>query len=297
VIAAAAQAGKFEFWPKGGAKEWLGFFAAWLTLAVGSIPQQDVFQRVTSARNEKTAIRGTLLGGVIYFCFTFVPIFIVYAGLMIEPSLGKLLDAEDARRMQQILPTFILTHTPMWSQILFFGALLSAILSTASGALLAPTALCTENVIRPFFPRMGDRQFLLLLRTVLVTFALAALIFALNSRSTMYDMVQNAYKVTLVGALVPLAAGIYWKRSNMPGAILSIVFGLFAWLVAEFTAPEAMVPPQLVGLVAAIFGMAMGTYAAQRLPPQHAGHGEHAVGHAHGAGHTHAAGHAHAKEP
>ena len=204
-----------------------------LTLAVGSIPQQDVFQRVTSARNEKTAIRGTLLGGVIYFCFTFVPIFIVYAGLMIEPSLGKLLDAEDARRMQQILPRFILEHTPMWSQILFFGALLSAILSTASGALLAPTALCTENVIRPFFPRMGDRQFLLLLRTVLVTFALAALIFALNSKSTMYDMVQNAYKVTLVGALIPLAAGIYWKRANMPGAILSIVFGLFAWLVAE----------------------------------------------------------------
>ena len=184
----------------------------------------------------------------------------------------------------------------MWSQILFFGALLSAILSTASGALLAPTALCTENVIRPFFPRMGDRQFLLLLRTMLVTFALAALIFALNSRSTMYDMVQNAYKVTLVGALVPLAAGIYWKRSNMPGAILSIVFGLFAWLVAEFTAPQATVPPQLVGLVAAIFGMVMGTYAARRLPPQHAGHGAHAAGHAHGAAPSHAAGHAHAKE-
>ncbi len=297
VIAAAAQAGKFEFWPKGGAREWLGFIAAWLTLAVGSIPQQDVFQRVTSARNEKTAVRGTLLGGVIYFCFTFVPIFIVYAGIMIEPSLGKLLDADDAREMQQILPRLILEHTPMWSQILFFGALLSAILSTASGALLAPTALCTENVIRPFVPRMSDRQFLLLLRTVLVIFALAALTFALNSKSTMYDMVQNAYKVTLVGALVPLAAGIYWKRSNLPGALLSIVFGLFAWLVAEFTAPEATVPPQLVGLAAAIFGMVMGTYAARRLPPRHPGHGVHAPGHGRPAGQVHAAGRANAKGP
>src|SRR5439155_1614557 len=79
---------------------------------------------------------------------------------------------------------------------------------------IAPTALCTENIIKQFYPRMTDRQFLLTLRIVLVTFSLAALLFALNSRSTMYDMVQSAYKVTLVGAFVPLAAGIFWKRAN-----------------------------------------------------------------------------------
>jgi hypothetical protein len=54
VIAAASEAGKFDFFPKGGAKEWLAFLAAWMTLAIGSIPQQDVFQRVTSAKDEKT---------------------------------------------------------------------------------------------------------------------------------------------------------------------------------------------------------------------------------------------------
>ena len=86
VIAAAAEAGKFEFWPKGGAKEWLAFAAAFLTLAIGSIPQQDVFQRVTSAKDENTAVSGTLIGGLVYFCFAFVPIFIAYAAMLIEPS-------------------------------------------------------------------------------------------------------------------------------------------------------------------------------------------------------------------
>src|SRR5512134_93939 len=133
---------------------------------------------------------------------------------MIEPEYAKLFASEDAREIQRILPNLILERTPLWAQVVFFGALLSAILSTASGALLAPTALFTENVLRPFAPRMGDKQFMLLLRVVLVMFTLAALLFALNSRSTMYEMVQNAYKVTLVGALVPLAAGIYWKRAN-----------------------------------------------------------------------------------
>src|SRR5258706_9939452 len=229
VIAAAAEAGRFEFWPKAGTKEWLAFVTAFLTLAIGSIPQQDIFQRVTSAKDEKTAIRGTFLGGMVYFGFAFVPIYIVYAGLLIDPSLGKLLASEDAREMQQILPAFILGHTPMWIQVLFFGALLSAILSTASGAIIAPASLVTENIVKPRFPNMSDRRFLLTLRLVLVAFTVAALLFALQSKKTMYDMVQNAYTVTLVSAFVPLAAGIFWKRASNAGGIPSAGVGPPRW--------------------------------------------------------------------
>jgi solute:Na+ symporter, SSS family len=264
VIAAAAEAGKFEFWPKGGAKEWLSFVAIWMTLAIGSIPQQDVFQRVTSAKDEHTAVRGSLFGGLAYFCFAFVPIFIAYAALVIDPGYGALFANEDAREIQRILPNLILERTPTWAQVLFFGALLSAILSTASGALIAPTALFTENVVRPLGPKLGDRQFLLLLRVVLVLFTLAALLFALNSRSTMYEMVQNAYKVTLVSCIVPLAAGIYWKRATVPGAMLSVILGLVSWGIAELVAPEATVPPQLVGLGFSLLGMLLGSLVPRR---------------------------------
>ena len=264
VISAAVEAGKFEFWPKGGAKEWLWFLAAWMTLAVGSIPQQDVFQRVTSAKDERTAIRGSLFGGVLYFCFAFVPMFIAYSALVIDPDFAKLFANEDVREIQRILPNLILERTPMWAQVLFFGALLSAILSTASGALLAPTALFTENVVRPFAPRLGDKQFLLLLRIVLVLFTLAALLFALNSKSTMYDMVQNAYKVTLVSCIVPLAAGIYWKRANVVGAMFSVVLGLVSWGIAELTAPDATIPPQLIGLAFSLLGMFLGSLVPRK---------------------------------
>jgi SSS family solute:Na+ symporter len=277
VLAAASEAGKFEFWPKEGAKEWLAFLAAWMTLAIGSIPQQDVFQRVTSAKDEKTAVRGTLIGAGVYFCFAFVPLYIAYAALVIDPGYAKLFAAEDAREIQRILPDLILNKTPLWAQVLFFGALLSAILSTASGALIAPTSLFTENVIKPFVPNMSDRQFMLLLRVILVTFSLAALLFALNSKSTMYEMVQNAYKVTLVSCIVPLAAGIYWKRANIPGAILSVVFGLVSWTIAEWTTTDnTVIPAQLVGLGFSIVGMVLGSLVPQpaSAPATHP-HGKH----------------------
>ncbi len=264
VITAAAEAGKLEFWPKGGAREWLAFFTAWMTLALGSIPQQDVFQRVTSARDSGTAVKGTLIGGLVYFLFAFVPIFIAYSAVVIDPAVTGLLKSEDAREVQRILPELILNRTPIWAQVMFFGALLSAILSTASGALLAPTALFTENALKTFFPGMGERRFLILLRVVLVLFAMAALLFALNSRSTMYEMVQNAYKVTLVGAFVPLAAGVFWKRATTQGALFSVVLGIASWLLMEIFLANAAVPPQFAGLLVSVAGMVAGSLLPQR---------------------------------
>ncbi len=283
VIAAAADAGKFDFWPKGGTKEWLAFIGAWVTMAFGSIPQQDVFQRVTSAKDENTAVRGSLFGGIAYFLFAFVPIFIAYAAIVIDPEMQKLFASEDGREIQRILPELILNKTPLWAQVLFFGALLSAILSTASGALLAPAAIATENVLKPFAPRMSDRQFMMLVRVVLVTFTLAALLFALNSEKTMYEMVQSAYKVTLVSCIVPLSFGLFWKRANTTGALLSVILGLACWLGAEAVAADTAIPPQLIGLGASLFGMLAGSYIPRAHAPAHHGgtHGAHAAhGHA-----------------
>jgi Na+/proline symporter len=146
---------------------------------------------------------------------------------------------------------------------MFFGALLSAILSTASGALLAPTATFTENVLRPFVPHMSDRQFLLTLRIVLVTFTACALLFAVNSESTMYEMVQNAYNVTLTGAFIPLVAGAFWKRANTQGALLSAIMGVGTWLFFHNFAPDTLVPANLIGLAASAVFMLIGTM----LPP------------------------------
>ena len=279
VISQAAADGKFNFFPAADdSAAWWAMAGAFFAFAFGSIPQQDVFQRMTSAKDEKTAVRGTLIGAAVYFCFAFVPIFIAYAALVADPSLGGLFNSEDAREIQRVLPDLVLTKMPVWAQVLFFGALLSAILSTASGALLAPTAIFTENVLRPFVPHMGDRQFLLTLRLVLVTFTAGALLFALNSTSTMYEMVQNAYNVTLAGAFVPLLAGAYWKRATTQGALLSIIMGIGSWFAADMMAADAMVPPNLVGFFASAVFMVIGSLAPQVIA-NHRSH--HATAHAH----------------
>jgi Na+/proline symporter len=185
---------------------------------------------------------------------------------------APLLEAE-GNRFQEILPTLILGQTPLVAQIVFFGALLSAILSTASGALLAPTALFTENVLKRLYPHMSDRQFLFTLRLVLVIFTFAIASFALASEASIYQMVQNTYKITLVACIVPLAAGIFWRRATSQGALAAVVLGLASWIAMELLAADGVWPPQLVGLAASIVGMVAGSYAS-RAPHPHLAHEE-----------------------
>jgi Na+/proline symporter len=163
---------------------------------------------------------------------------------------------------QLILPSLILTHTPVWIQILFFGAVLSAIMSTASGTLLAPSVTFAENVARGFLPEMEDHKFLRFIRLCVLGFSGIVLAIALNSELSIFEMVENAYKITLVGAIVPLFAGLFWKRANEGAALLSISLGIGVWVLCEIIAPEGTTacPPQLAGFAAATLGMVTGGF-------------------------------------
>ena len=261
VVAHAHAAGKLEFWPKPEMRDVLAFIGAGVTLMLGSIPQQDVFQRVTSARSERVAVAGSVLGGVFYFVLAFIPLFLAYSASLIDPKMvADLIDKDH----QRILPALIIGHMPLAAQILFFGALLSAVMSTASATLLAPSVTFTENVLKRFLRReLDDREFLRTMRIVVAAFAVGVTAFALNSGSTIYEMVVGAYKVTLVAAFVPLAAGLYWRRATTQGALAAIVAGLVTWIALEIVAPEGLFPPQLAGLLASIAGMLLGSLAPQ----------------------------------
>jgi Na+/proline symporter len=263
VISQAASEGKFNILPAPDLKEVLWFLAAWMTMMLGSIPQQDVFQRVQSAKDENTAARSSILGGCLYFCFAFIPIFLAYSASLIDP---KMVEAGLKGDTQLVLPNLILSPiVPVFAQIMFFGALLSAIKSCASATLLAPSVSFSENILRPFFPGITDPQFLRLMRIVLVGFTIVVTYIAMSTEASIYKMVENAYKVTLVGAFVPLVCGLYWKRATNLGGMLAVVFGLTVWIAFETFKPDGVMPPQLGGLVASFFGMLVGSLALRSL--------------------------------
>ena len=265
VVEHARQAGKFNFWPELDLKAIIAFFAAWITMMLGSMPQQDVFQRVQSSKTVKIAVWASILGGCLYFLFAFVPMFLVYSATLIDANMVKhLIDVDP----QLILPTFIMQNAPLFAQIMFFGALLSAIKSCASATLLAPSVTFTENILRPMLgDKMSDQQLLRYMRIVTLSFTLLVTLYAVNSDAGIFAMVENAYQVTLVVAFIPLACGVYWKRATNQGALLAIWLGLVTWLsMLAFGPEDPFIPAQLAGLLASACGMVLGSLLPSYIP-------------------------------
>jgi Na+/proline symporter len=275
VIALAQSKELFKFLPEPSFEQIMLFLAAAITMMFGSIPQQDVFQRVMSAKDVKAATRGPVIGGACYILFAFVPMFLVTSALIIMPEQAATLIKEDP---QKVIPTLVMEKMPFVMQVLFFGALLSALKSTASATLLAPSVTFVENIWRQFFPRVSDKAELRTMRIAVLVFSVCVCAYAIALQGTpIYDMVSGAYQVTLVGAFVPLVAGLYWKRATTQGAIFSIVLGILTWMMFMATPAGASFPAQLAGFVMGIVGMVVGSLGPQALKNRHGSH-HHVVG-------------------
>jgi SSS family solute:Na+ symporter len=259
----------WRFLPEPSFHEVAFFVGAGLTMMLGSIPQQDVYQRVMSAKDAKTARNGAVIGGASYILFAFVPMFVVASAVVVMGDEAMKLAQDD---YQRVLPTFVMAKMPLVMQILFFGALLSAIKSTSSATLLAPATSFVENILKNLRPHMGDRQQLRAMRFSIVAFAGIVLAYAIAMQGTsIYELVSSAYQVTLVGAFVPLVFGLYWKRSTTQGAIASITAGVAVWIVffPQVSTFGELFPGQLAGLLAALVGMVFGSLAPQVLVNRH----------------------------
>jgi solute:Na+ symporter, SSS family len=272
VLDMAHNANLWHFLPPAKFTDIAFFVGSAVTMMLGSIPQQDVYQRVMSAKSAPTARAGAVIGGASYIVFAFVPMFVVACAVIVMGNDAMEMAKSD---YQRVLPTFVMTKMPLVMQILFFGALLSAIKSTSSATLLAPSTSFTENILKNLRPGMSDRQQLLAMRVTIVVFACLVLAYAIAMKGTsIYDLVSSAYQVTLVGAFVPLVMGLYWKRATTQGAILSLAAGIATWIVffPQLSPLGEVFPGQLAGLLAAFGGMIAGSLAPQVLKNRHEPH-------------------------
>jgi len=243
----AAPTGFFRFFPENTLKGHLEYFAAWITIGLGSIPQQDVFQRVMSAKSAHVSVQSTLLSSFMYLTIALLPLFIGLCGHHLYPG-----EEQDG---QMIIPNMVLKHMNLPLQILFFGALVSAILSTTSSAIMAPAVVLGENIFKYFKPDLGDKELLKIIRAGIIGITLVC-IFMAATRESIFELVAESSAFSLVSLFVPLAAGLYWKSSNTLGCVLSMVIGLAVWLFCVFV--ETEYPALVYGLLASLLGMIIG---------------------------------------
>jgi len=249
--------GFFKFFPPPSLKSWSDYIAGWMIFGIGLIVSQEIYQRIWSARTENSGVRGTYLSAVILSVVAVIPYFICLAISQRYPQ--YLLSNEG----QNMIPEYVLGETSSVTQILIFGALISAILSTSSGAMLAPATLISENLTRPLFPKMTDAQLLKATRLSVIGVAVLSVVLAFYSQRV-HDLIINSIVPYLTCLFAPLAFGLYWKRSSVTGAWCAIILGFVTWISGYIF--DLRINAVLLATVISLAGMILGSLIRPASP-------------------------------
>lgn len=239
----------FRFLPRFQSLEIISYLAAWSVLGLGSIPSQDVFQRVMSSGSVNVAVKSCYYSSAMYLTIAIIPLFISLCVKHLYPE-------QIAGDLQLVLPRMVLTETGLGLQVLFFGSLLSAVMSTTSSSILAPAAVLSENIVKPLLKvKPTDRHLLLLTRVSVILVSIIATAMACW-KTNIYELVAGASILSLVSQFIPLTLGLYWRDANGGGAIISMVAGMVTWGLFELYPLEipSLVPALGVGFVSMVVG-------------------------------------------
>lgn len=186
-----------------------------------------------------------VFSGIMYLIVGIIPLIIGLIGSQLYPEFYQ-------ANKGNFISALILNKTPVWMQILFFGALISAILSTASGALLAPATVLAENIWKPYFKQ---KSLLISMRWSVLVLALISILLAFNNQS-IFELVSLASSFGLVSLFFPFTFTLFVPFTTSSGVIAGMLLGIIAWIVAEIMKTE--IPSIFYGMTFSLFGILSG---------------------------------------
>lgn len=227
--------------------ESLAVFVPWLAAfsagALGNLPGQDLTQRIFASRSADTARRACLIAGALYLSMGLVPVFLALSVdvLGISPS-------------KSILPALAELFLEPAVAVVFVVAVMSAVLSTITSAILSPAGVLAQNIL----PRVSSLPSLRLNQLSVLGVALASLAIAYAGESA-YDLLESAYELGVAGLFVPLVMGLYAERGGERAAVTSMVVGMAVWTGHLAVGWESILEPLTAPLG---FGLPIGLSSA-----------------------------------
>jgi SSS family solute:Na+ symporter len=236
-------------------EQWLNYLRAWTIIGVVDISAQTLFQRVASAKDERTAQNSFYIGGIGYLFFAMIPIFLGIVGSVTMPDIAS---------SEAIIPAMALEHLHPIAIAIFVGAMLAAIMSSADSALLACSGVLAKNILPMVKRDPTPKLTLLVARLSIPVCGIVAIAVALKIK-IVFNLMLDANILGLATIIVPFIMGVWWKKANRTGALSAMAVGLSAWIGTLFVAPH--LPADFLGLAAALVTMLVVTPLTQKFDP------------------------------
>lgn len=236
-------------------------FHYFLLFGLGMVVAQDIWQRVFTAKTIKIARTGTVFAGIYSLLYGLAISVIGMCAFIVLPNLQDTQNAF-ASMATETLPVGILGFV--------LAGVISALMSTASGTLLASSTLITNDILKTyFFKNIKDKQFLILSRTVTSIIGIATIVFALWIQNVLVAL-DVAYAVLSGAVFVPVILGFFWKKATAKAAFYSIIASTITILTGLAIEGISSTNPILYGIATSVVVMVLvslvGQYQKQSVP-------------------------------
>ncbi len=227
----------------------LTYFVIWF---FGLLIGQDIWQRVFTARSGEVARWGGTAAGVYCLAYGVAGALIGTAAHVLIPNLENREDAF-GEVTQAALPVGLTG--------LVLAAALAAVMSTASGALIATATVARHDIvnrIRGERTAHDEHDEVRGNRLYLIAFGVVVIVVAVLLQDVLKALTV-AYDILVGGLLVPIIGGLVWRRGTGIGALWAMGLGTVATLgtmlyVGDVYANEPIYVGLGVGLVALVVG-------------------------------------------
>jgi SSS family solute:Na+ symporter len=229
----------------------------------GMLIGQDIWQRVFTARTPVVAKWGGTAAAI--YC-----LFYGVAGALIGAAASTFLT--DIEVSDDVYAQIAETILPVGISGLVLAAAVAAMMSTASGALIA-TATVARTDVKPLLARLvgrtvaespdaerdvhSDRLYVVVLGIAVIV--IAALLNDVVAALTI------AYDILVGGLLVAILGGFLWKRATGTGALWSMAAGTVVTLTTMVVVGDVLAnEPIYYGLAASLIAYVIGSLASPR---------------------------------
>ncbi|EMI19488.1 Na+/solute symporter [Rhodopirellula maiorica SM1] len=233
--------------------------------ALGNLPMQDLMQRIFSAKSDKVAARACLWASAGYLLMGVLPVGTGMAAHLLLPRAEGDLDGVVILVASKLLNPVLL--------LVFFLAIVSAVLSTIVSAVMAPSAVMAHNLVEPLWRKASSnpptQHGLLQLQRGAIVLVTAASAWLAYRGEGAYELVQGSYSMALVSLVVPFLIGLRFDNIPSLAAKLAMLFGITVWSLHMLLGWEVFfepwleaygmpLPHELAGTICSAIGFAIG---------------------------------------
>ena len=197
----------------------LGALVFIVALVPGWVAEQDPWQKVWAARDDRSAKRGLLLGATLLVLIYSFCLLAAIGLSVIYPRPGNEMEAE------MLYLRIISDNVPGWLLgLLTIGFAAASMSCTDTFATSGASCLSRDLIQRHLWPTATVKEMLILNRILIVIMVFISALIALNVDSIM-DAVIIATVIGTTSYFFPIIGGLYWKRATKWGAMAALVAG------------------------------------------------------------------------